>query len=130
MRITKHTPILIVDAIEPLLQFWTETMGYKNVAEVPHDNRIGFVMLDHDGQTLMLQTEASIKADLKNDTYRGLNTGSVCVYVDVDSIDEAVAIIEKSGATILAGPRETAYGAKEIFAIAPGGFVFAFAHHQ
>jgi uncharacterized glyoxalase superfamily protein PhnB len=130
MRILKQTPILVVDAIEPLLPFWTDTLGYQKLADVAHEGRLGFVMLERDGNMLMLQTEASIVADLTPSTKTGMKTGATLLYLDVDSIDEAVALVRKSGATIIAGPRETSYGAKEIWAVAPGGFVTGFAEHK
>jgi hypothetical protein len=130
MKIKQQTPILIVDAIEPVLSFWTELCGYEKVAEVAHEGKLGFVMLQHDGNTLMLQTEASVRADLGAKTPNGLKAGSVCLYIDVDHVKDAVALVEKAKAAVVAGPRTAPYGAKEIFAVAPGGFVVGFAEHD
>ena len=40
----KLTPILVVDAIEPCLPFWTQRLGFTVNAEVPEGDRLGFVM--------------------------------------------------------------------------------------
>jgi hypothetical protein len=130
MKIKKQTPILSVEAIEPLLPFWIGKLGYAQLAEVPHEGRLGFVMLERDGQTIMLQTEASIVADLGAGTVPGLRAGSVFLYIDVDRIDDAVQLVRASGAKVICGPRETSYRAKELFAVAPGGVVVGFAEHH
>ena len=60
----KLTPILFVDAIEPCLPFWTERLGFTKATEVPHDGRLGFVILVKDGLELMYQTWDSAAADV------------------------------------------------------------------
>lgn len=128
MKILKQTPIHTVEEIEPLLAFWTAHLGFQKVAEVPHDGRLGFAMLERDGATVMLQSAASVAADLGPDT--PLRAGSVCLYIDVDDIEEAVALVRRAGAPVLCGPRETSYGAREIFVVAPGELVIGFAEHH
>lgn len=64
----KLTPILYVDAIEPCLPFWTERLGFTKTVEVPHDGKIGFVILTRDGLELMYQTWASAAADIAGAT--------------------------------------------------------------
>ena len=51
-------------------------------------------------------------------------------YIDVDSVEEAQALVAKTGARILVGPRTTSYGAKEIWVMTPGGFVTGYAEHH
>jgi uncharacterized glyoxalase superfamily protein PhnB len=124
MNVTKVTPILIVDAIEPCLSFWTGPMGYEKAVEVPHEGRIGFVLLVQGGRELMLQTRASIAADLP-----ALKLDVTCVlYMDVPSLDAALA--ETKGATVVVQPRKTFYGAREAFLRDPSGNVFGLAEHE
>ena len=109
MKIKNATPILVVDAIEPCLPFWTGPMGYEKQVEVPHEGKIGFVLLTRDDRELMMQTRASVAADLP-----ALKLDVTCVlYFDVPSLDQALA--EAKGATVLVPPRETFYGAREAF---------------
>lgn len=128
MKILKQTPIHTVTAIEPLLPFWTANLGYEQVAAVPSDGPLAFAMLERDGAAVMLQTAASVATDLGPDT--PLQAGSVCLYVDVDDIEEAIDLVRQSGVPILCGPRDTFHGAREIFFVAPGGMVVGFAEHR
>jgi len=41
----RATPIISVDEIEPCVLFWT-SLGFTVTAEVPHDDKLGFVMLN------------------------------------------------------------------------------------
>ena len=124
MKIQKLTPILIVDAIEPALPFWTGPLGYEKKVEVPHEGRAGFVLLARDGHEVMMQTRASIAADVP----AVAKIDVTCVlYMDVPSLDDAVAAVK--GAEVLIPPRETFYGAREIFVRDAAGNVLGFAQH-
>ena len=61
MNITKVTPVRIVDRIEPCLPFWCDALGYEKRAEVPHENALGFVLLENAAGEVMLQTQASLR---------------------------------------------------------------------
>ena len=50
------TPVLLVERIEPALPFWRDRLGFEVLAEVPHEDAIGFVMLGRDGLMVMYQT--------------------------------------------------------------------------
>jgi len=45
MTVTRLTPIIFVENIEPCLPFWTERIEFERTAEVPHEDRLGFVIL-------------------------------------------------------------------------------------
>ena len=126
MKVNKVTPILVVDAIEPLLPFWHGRLGFEKVVEVPHEGCLGFVLLARDGHEVMLQTRASIAADVP--AVAAL-APACALYCDVDSLDAAVAAVE--GATVLVPRRKTFYGADEVWVRDPGGAVVGFAEvHQ
>jgi len=40
-QISKSTPVLIVEAIEPSLPFWQERLGFERPVEVPDGERLG-----------------------------------------------------------------------------------------
>ena len=124
MKITKTTPILSVENIETSLPFWTDILGYKKTVEVPHNDRIGFVILEKDNNEIMLQTPASLSDDLPLlvDSFK---PGSVWLYSDVDSIDAAVAALK--GVKIVVPLRTTNYGAKEIWVRNLDGNILGFA---
>ena len=41
---TKLTPVLTVDRIEPSLEFWTKRLGFRKMAEVGEKGALDFVM--------------------------------------------------------------------------------------
>lgn len=119
----KLTPILLVDAIEPCLPFWMERLGFSKTTEVPHEGRLGFVILARDGVELMYQTWDSAAADVSGAAQR--TTGhSAALYFEVESIDDIETALR--GAEIVHPRRKAFYGATEIFAREPGGHVVGF----
>jgi uncharacterized glyoxalase superfamily protein PhnB len=122
IEITKVTPLLIVDAIEPELPFWTKGLGYEKQAEAPHGDRLGFVLLSRPGRgEVMLQTKASVRDDLPVLLER---KASSVLYVDVGSLDAALAATK--GAPVLVEPRTTFYGMREAVVEDPQGQVIVF----
>jgi uncharacterized glyoxalase superfamily protein PhnB len=124
VKVKKVTPIVIVDAIEPALEFWCAGLGFERVAEVPHEGRLGFVLLARAGHELMLQTRASVMADVP----AALEGGAThALYVDVDSLDDAVAAV--AGAKVVVPRRRTFYGADEVWGRDPSDTLVGFAEH-
>lgn len=118
----KLTPILVVEAIEPSLPFWVDALGFARTVEVPHEDALGFVILERDGYEVMMQTVASAKADVPSTV--PLPGGSV-LYLEIEdlsAIEAAVAEYE-----LLIPRRKTFYGAEEIFVREPSGNVVGFA---
>jgi uncharacterized glyoxalase superfamily protein PhnB len=123
MNVKKLTPILIVDAIEPCLPFWLDRLGFTKTTEVPHEDRLGFAILERDGIEVMYQTIDSVAADLP--ALASLPRGGSILFIEVDDI----TAIEKAmaGADIVVPRRSTFYGAEEVFAREPGGHLVGFA---
>ena len=124
--ISKVTPVLVVDAVEPCAEFW-QKLGFVRVAEVPHNNALGFVILVGNDIELMYQSLDSIKAD---DATMGskLRSGGSSLFVEVPDLDAAVKAIE--GAPIVVAERMTFYGMREIGVLDPGGNVVLFAQKK
>lgn len=120
----KLTPILYVDAIEPCLPFWVDRLGFTKTVEVPHENKIGFVILVRDGWELMYQTWASAAADVAGATKRTKGR-SAALYVEVENLDQVERALR--GAEVVHPRRKAFYGATEIFVREPGGHVVGFA---
>jgi hypothetical protein len=123
VHVTKLTPISIVDAIEPALPFWL-ALGFEKTVEVPHGDRLGFVILAREGIELMLQTCDSVKDDLP---LVAQTRQREMLYADVDSLDAAQAAVGQ--AEILVPRRTTPYGAEEIWVRDPTGIIVGFAYH-
>jgi uncharacterized glyoxalase superfamily protein PhnB len=122
MKIRKTTPLFVVEAISPAtIAFWEKT-GWTKQVEVPHEGAAGFVLLENDGRELMLQTRASVKADL------GADLEPACaLYCDVASLAEARAAAKTAGARVLIDERKTFYGAKETWVLDPAGTLIGYA---
>ena len=125
INVRKVTPILVVDRIEPCLPFWEGQLGYARVAEVPHEDALGFVMLVREGSGIMLQSQASLAVDLPAIAAR---KPSVVLYADVASIDEAIAAM--NGPEVIVPRRTTFYGATEIGVVDPAGNVVLLAESR
>lgn len=117
------TPILVVTEIEPCLDFW-QRLGFQKIAEVPHGDRLGFVMFTNGSHNLMLQTEASADADVKI----GPRAAGGIVYLNVPSIDAVEQTVDR--ALVVLPRRETFYGATEVWVREPGGNLVGFAQHK
>ena len=124
MKITKVTPIHVVERIEPCLPMWTGPLGYKKLVEVPHGDRLGFVLLEGAAGSVMLQTRESLGEDLPAIVAR---TVTAFLYVDVESLDEALAAVK--GAEIVVPVRTTFYGAREACIADASGTLIVFAEH-
>ena len=124
LEVTKVTPILIVDAIEPALPLWTGALGYEQKVLVPHEGRAGFVLLSRGDTEVMMQTRASILADVPAVAKLGVTSA---LYMDVVSLDDAIRAVD--GAEVIVPERETFYGAREVFIRDASGNVIGFAQH-
>lgn len=121
--ISKLTPVLVVNDVEPCAQFW-QKLGFERAAEVPHDGALGFVILVGYGIELMYQSLASIKADDATIASK-LVSGGTSLFVEVPDLERAVAAVE--GAPVVMSERTTFYGMREIGVMDPGGNVVMFA---
>jgi catechol 2,3-dioxygenase-like lactoylglutathione lyase family enzyme len=116
---------LIVESIEACLPFWVERLGFTQTVDVPHDGHLGFVILKHGDLELMLQSRASLAADvagLAADPFRA------ALYIEVP----ALAPIRKSLARwpLVVPERTTFYGARELIVRDPAGNLITFASRE
>lgn len=119
----KVTPVLLVEAIEPVLPFWVDRMGFEITNSVPDGDRLGFVMLQKGGVELMYQTRHSVAEDIA--PLADTPLGGTMLFVEVDDLDaveQALAGIEP-----VVPRRKTFYGAEELIVREPGGHVVNFA---
>lgn len=126
----KLTPIITVEAIEPCLPFWTDVLGFEVPVTVPHEDALGFAILQKDSVELMYQTRASIDADLgASGAPEGLGaelgSGTTLLFVEVDGIDPLLAKLD--GLEVIVPRRTTFYGMDELFVRAPCGTIVGFA---
>jgi len=129
-QMTKLTPILVVDAIEPCLPFWTGGLGFEVTVTVPHEDEVGFAILQNGALELMYQSRASIDADLvasgaPEGVGKQLAGGTTTLFIEVGKLDDVIDALGK--ADVIVPRRQTFYGMDEIFVRAPCGTVVGFA---
>ena len=122
MRIRSIHPVVIVDAIEPLLPFWELKTGMARVAAVDEPGSIGFVILGGGEAQVMFQTRSSLAEDLPR---VAAEKPAIVLYVDVDSIDELEASL--GDIEVLVPRRRTFYGAKEVWVRDASGAIVGYA---
>lgn len=120
--IKKLTPVLIVDAIEPVLPFWT-ALGFSATATVPHGDALGFVLLVRDGIEVMYQTRESVAED---NAAALEGTGRTALFFEVSDLEEIMRALPPT-APLLADRRKTFYGSTETILRDPAGNTITFA---
>ena len=119
----KVTPVLYVEEIEPALPFWMDRLGFERTAEVPHCDRLGFVILQKGGVEIMYQTQDSVREDVP--ALGALPTGGSMLFVQVDDLDAVERALE--GIPAVTPRRRTFYGSEELIVREPAGNVVNFA---
>ena len=116
---------LIVVSIEDCLPFYVDRLGFTQTVEVPHDGKLGFVILKRGELELMLQSRASVAADVAGLDPDGFRAA---LYIEVDKL----APIRKAlnGWPCVIPERTTFYGAREIIVRDPAGNVVTFASRE
>jgi uncharacterized glyoxalase superfamily protein PhnB len=130
LRYDSVAPVLIVERAEPTRDFFRDRLGFAQVAEVPHAGRLGFAMLQKDDVTVMVQSHASVIADVGHDAARAINEtisdrGAAALFVTVSQVELIVPQI--ADAEVIVPLRKTFYGMHEITVREPGGHAITFA---
>jgi Glyoxalase/Bleomycin resistance protein/Dioxygenase superfamily len=120
----KITPVLMLEEIEKSLPFWVDRMGFAKTVDVPEGDRLGFVILVHDGAELMLQTIESVRKDTPQFVPAG-NSHDVGLFIEVEDFADILKRLE--GYPTALPERTTAYGMREIGVREPNGHIVIFA---
>jgi uncharacterized glyoxalase superfamily protein PhnB len=122
----KHlTPVLVVDRVEPCLQFWVDRFGFSATNQVPGDDgTLVFASVDKDGIEVMYQTRASVVAEAP-ESAADLNGHSIVLFITVDDFDATENAL--AGAPVVKPRHKTFYGSTEIYVREPGGHTVGFA---
>jgi len=124
MIVKRITPVLFVNAIEPVLAFWVDRLGFTKTIEVPHGDKLGFVALQHGATEVMYQTFASLGDDMPL-ILEAAKKGPTFLYVEIDDLDFVLSALKNSRIT---QPERTAfYGMREVGFQDPAGHYLTFA---
>ncbi len=121
IKTNKLTTVLVVETIEPSLDFWRARLGFTVTIEVPHGDKLGFVALENDGLEVMLQTRKSLTNDMAG---AAKAAGPTLLYLEVDDLEEVIAALH--GVPVAVQRRRAFYGADEIAFHEPGGHIVCF----
>ena len=111
MRIKKITPVLVVDCIEPVLPLW-DALGFVRTAEIPHGDRLGFVILTGDGLEVMYQTTDSVREDDPAALEGPRALGAATLFIEVSDLGETESKLP-AGTDVIVRQRKTFYGSTE-----------------
>jgi catechol 2,3-dioxygenase-like lactoylglutathione lyase family enzyme len=117
----KITPVLIVDKVEPSLEFWVGRMGFEKTVDVPGEDGLSFAIAVKDGAELMLQSMASVVRDEP----KFAKPSHAALFVEVEDLEDVKRRLD--GYPLTMPERETFYGMKEIGIFEPGGHTVVFA---
>ena len=116
---------LIVPSIEDCLPFYVERLGFEKTVDVPHGDKLGFVILRRGPLELMLQSRASVADDiaaLAKDSFRA------ALYIEIDQLDPIRKALSDWPRVV--PERTTFYGAREVIVRDPAGNVVLFASRE
>jgi catechol 2,3-dioxygenase-like lactoylglutathione lyase family enzyme len=116
---------LVVPSIEDCLPFYVERLGFEKTVDVPHGDKLGFVILKRGALELMLQSRASVADDiaaLAGDSFRA------ALYIEVDQLAPIRKALTDWPRVV--PERTTFYGAREIIVRDPAGNVVCFSSRE
>ena len=125
MNVKKITPVLLVDAIEPVLPFWIDRLGFAKAIEVPDGNQLGFVDFQKGSVEVMVQTYASVEKDAPPDMAAAARKGPTYLYLEVDNLDAVLAAM--TDVPKVMPERIAFYGMREFAVQDPAGHFITFA---
>ena len=124
MSAKKLTPVLFVERIEPVLDFWVGKLGFQKTVDVPEGDHLAFVILQKGNVEVMYQTYASVDKDMPAISQE-IRKGPTFLYVEVENLDGLKPALKSS--PVYMPERTTFYGAREIGVRDPAGHFVTFA---
>lgn len=124
----KLTPVILVEEIEPCLEFWEGRLGFERTMQVPEGERLGFAAVAKGGVEVMYQSRASVLSDVPALGAGPFGKDGFGLFVEVADLDPVLAALE--GTEVVFPERRTFYGAREIGVRAPCGTLVTFAEFE
>ena len=127
-KFRRMASVLLVDRIEPCLDFWVDRLGFEVRLRVEGDLGLDFAILGRDEVEVVYRTLESI-----HQSSPGLVDGEahqpwVVLYVEVDDLDAVLPRLE--GVEVVVPLRESIVGAREILVREPSGRIVALTSHE
>src|SRR3954468_8699981 len=102
------TPVLVVDAVEPCLQFWIDRFGLAPESEAPGDDgKLVFGIVKKGDVEIMYQTRASVLA-ARPDAPPGHVGRSTALFITTENLDAVEDVLK--GVPVVKPRHKTFYG--------------------
>ena len=123
--LNRLTPVLVVDAVEPCIQFWIERFGLVPESEVPGDaGKLVFGIVKKGDVEIMYQTRESVLAE-RPDAAAEFTGHSTALFITTEDLNAVERALE--GVPVVKARHKTFYGSEEIYVREPGGNTVGFA---
>lgn len=122
-QFSRMRSVLLVDRIEPCLDFWVERLGFEVRLQVQGDDHLEFVALCRDDVEILYRTLDSLHDDTPGLVDADAHQPWVVLYLEVDSLDALMPHLD--GIEVVVARRETILGTDEIFVREPSGRILA-----
>ena len=126
MKVSRATPVLFVDRVEPTRDF-LKKVGFEVVVEIPEDDSLGFSLLKKDGVKVMVETRGNSREPAALQALSKESRRAV-VFIEVDDIAEVIAAL--AGAKVVVERHTTFYDSDELTYEEPGGNLATFAQFK
>ncbi len=111
--------VLLVDRIEPCLDFWVDRLGFEVRLQVQGEDSLEFVALCRDDVEVVYRTVDSMHLDTPGLVDSDVHSPWVVIYLEVDDLDELLPRLD--GIEVVSPLKETPFGSSEIYVREPSG---------
>ncbi len=115
--------VLLVDRIEPCLDFWVDRLGFEMRLQVQGEDGLEFVALGRGDAEVMYRTLDSLHLDTPGLVDGDQHAPWVVICLEVDDLDEILPRLD--GVEVVVPVRETFLGTREVFLREPSGRILA-----
>ena len=126
MQFQKLTPNLVVRDVAASMEFYKKFLGFQPAITVPDQPPYVFGSVTSGGVEIFFNDKKAVAAE-----YPALGAkpigGSLTLFIEVQGIEEVLAAIQKSGATITVPLKDQFYGMREFAFADPEGWVVTIA---
>ena len=115
--------VLLVDRIEPCLDFWVDRLGFEIRLQVQGEDHLEFVAVGQGDVEIMYRTRDSLHEDTPGLVEGGSHEPWVVLYLQVDDLDAVLPHLE--GVEVVVPLRDTILGTRVIFVREPSGRILS-----
>jgi len=126
VQLQSLSPNLIVSNVTDTVHYYTQHLGFIQVAAVPEVAPFGWAMVVRDNVALMFQSPESMSEDLPELGLREPRPAFGTLYITIQGVDALYQQV-KDNVTIASAMRTTFYGKKEFTIKDINGFLLTFA---